>query len=204
MPDTIAGEGSPQELTFQVPLSEVYRFSKPGKAGELAEAHKAGPGKPAAMANSKRFLISTIGIFCLMVGLMGLFGRNPNMFSFLWIVLGAAIIWVFIAKPEMDKRKSGPVSDTSKDPDVTLVFNPGRIVVRSPHNEMEKQWSELIEYRKTKKGIHLYFLDGTAIWLPETVFYDRDEKQELLQMLDKKVQSSKFKVQGEKQENPMA
>jgi hypothetical protein len=174
-PDTIAADRTGRELTFQVPLSEIYRFNEPEKAKELGEALETGLKRPAAMAPAKRFIISTIGIFCLMIGLPGLFGRDANIFSILWILLGAVIIWVFLAKPEMDKKKAGATSDTKKDPEVTLVVDPGRIVMRSPHSEKTKEWKEFAQYKKTKKGIRLGFLDGTNIWLPENAFYDKDE-----------------------------
>lgn len=186
MPDIVAVEETGWELTFQIPLSEIYKFNGPEKARELAETFEAGRQKPAAMAPIKRFTISTIGIFCLMIGLTGAFGRNPNIFSFLWVVLGTLIIWFFLAKPEMDRRRAGSAPDTKKNPEVTLVVNPGRIVIRSPHNETAREWTEFVEHRKTKKGIRLHFLDGTTIWLPEEAFYDRNEMNELLQLLQKK------------------
>jgi hypothetical protein len=197
MSDIVAADGSGRELTFQVPLSEIYKFNEPEKIKELGQTLETGPQRPAAMAPAKRFIISTIGIFCLMVGLTGLFGRNPNIFSFLWIILGGAIIWVFLAKPEMDKRKAGAAPDTKKDPEVTLVVNPGRIVMRSPHNETTKEWTEFVEYKRTKKGIRLSFHDGTNIWLPENTFYDREEMRELLELLQKKVSGSRSQVPGE-------
>jgi len=197
MSDIVATHESRRELTFQVPLAEIYRFNEPEKAKELGQAFETGRQRPAAMAPAKRFIISTIGIFCLMIGLTGLFGRNPNIFSFLWIVLGAAIIWVFLVKPEMDRKKAGTISDTKKDPEVTLVVNAGRIIMRSPRNETALEWTEFVEYKKTKKGIRLSFVDGTNIWLPENAFYDKDEMKELLQLLQKKVSSSKSQVSGE-------
>jgi len=198
MPDIFAAEGSGRELTFQVPLSEIYKFNEPEKAKELGQTLETGPQRPAAMAPAKRFIISTIGIFCLMIGLTGIFGQNPNIFSFLWIVLGGAIIWVFLAKPEMDKKKAGTAPDTKKDPEVTLVVNAGRIVTRSPHNETARDWTEFAEYKKTKKGVRLSFLDGTNIWLPENTFYDREEMRELLELLQKKVPGSRPQVSDEK------
>lgn len=187
MPDIAATDGSGRELTFQVPLSEIYKFNEPERMRDLVRVLETGRQRPAGMAPAKRFIVSTIGIFCLMIGLTGLFGRDPNIFSILWILLGAAIIWVFLAKPEMDKRKAGATSDTKKDPEVTLIINPGRIMMRSPQNETVREWTEFFEYKKTKKGVRLSFLDGTSIWLPEEAFYDKDEMKELIQMLQKKI-----------------
>lgn len=198
MPDILAAEEAGRELTFQIPLSEIYKFNEPEKMKDLVRALETSRQRPAAMAPAKRFIISTIGIFCLMIGLTGLFGKDPNIFSILWILLGGAIIWVFLAKPEMDKRKAGAVSDTKKDPGVTLIINPGRIMIRSPQNETARDWTEFVEYKKTKKGIRLGFLDGTSIWLPEEAFYDKDEMKELLQLLQKKVPGSRSQVSGEK------
>ncbi len=191
MPDTIATDGSVRELTFQVPLSEIYKFNEPEKVSDLGQVLEAGRQKPAAMGPAKRFITSTIGIFCLMIGLTGLFGRNPDIFSVLWIIFGTVIIWVFLAKPEMDKRKAGGASDTKKEPEVTLVVNSNRIVIRLPGSETAREWTEFLQYKKTKKGIHLHFLDGTTIWLPEEAFYDKDEMKELLRLLQKKVPGSR-------------
>lgn len=175
-----------EELSFQVPLSEIYKFNKPEKIKGLAGAHKPDLPKKAAMAPAKRFIISTIGIFCLMVGLTGLFGSNPNIFSILWLILGSAIVWVFLAKPEMDKRKSAAEPKTEENPEVSLIFSRNNIVTRSRHHELKRDWSELIEYKKTKKGIHIYFVDGTETWLPVSAFYDQDEIRELMELLQKK------------------
>lgn len=160
------------------------------------EAHRGAQPKHAAMSVVKRFIISTIGMFCLMLGLTGLLGSNPDIFSVVWIILGLAIVWFFLAKPEMDKRRSAASPKTHRDPEVSLIFNPKRILIRSPDDKVERDWQELIEYKKTKKGVHLYFLDGTAIWLPENVFYDKDEMRELMQLLQSKVPGPTFPVSG--------
>jgi len=194
MSDSIAADESRQELIFQVPLSEIYKFNKPEKIKELAGAHGTDRQKPAALAPAKRFIISTIGIFCLILGLTGIFGHNPNIFSFLWLILGLAIVWVFLAKPEMDRKRAVADQDTKKDPEVTVVVNPARIVVHSFRSETVREWTEFVEYRKMKKGIHLQFLDGTTIWLPEETFYDKDEMKELVQLLQKKVSGHRSQI----------
>lgn len=175
-----------KELTFQVPLSEIYRFNEPEKKKDLLGTQREGTQKDTTMSPLKRFIISILGIFCLMVGLTGLLGRNPNIFSFLWVVLGLAIIWVFLAKPRMDKKKSRGNQRAGSDPTVTLTFSDSNIKIHSNQHEIKRDWQELIEYKKTKKGVHLYFIDGTASWLPADVFYEKDEMRDLMELLQKK------------------
>jgi len=185
MPESTAPGEFREDLTLQVPLSELYRFNKAEETKELLGIHKEGPPKKTTLAPAKRFIISTIGIFCLMLGLTGLLGGEPNMFSFLWIILGGAIIWVFLAKPEMDKRKSARNPGTGKNPEVSLAFTGNGIVIRRPDSELTRDWPELIEYRKIKRGIHLYFADGIQMWLPITVFYG-DEMKILMELIQRK------------------
>ena len=185
MPENTAPGEFREDLTLQVPLSELYRFNNSEETRELLRIHKEGPPKRATLAPAKRFIISTIGIFCLMLGLTGLFGGKPNIFSFLWIILGGAIVWVFLAKPEMEKRKSAASPGTGKGPEASLTFTGSGIVIRRPDSELTRDWPELIEYKKIKRGIHLYFVDGIQMWLPITVFYG-DELKTLLELIQRK------------------
>jgi len=188
MPETTAPGEFREDLTLQVPLSELYRFNRAEEKKELLGTREEGPPKKTTLAPAKRFIISTIGIFCLMLGLTGLFGSKPNIFSFLWIILGGAIIWVFLAKPEMDKRKSAANPGTGKDPEASLTFTGSGIVIRRPDSELTRDWPELIEYKKIKRGIHLYFVDGIQMWLPITVFYG-DELKILMELIQRKTRA---------------
>jgi len=123
-----------------------------------------------------------------MLGLTGLFGSKPNIFSFLWIILGGAIIWVFLAKPEMDKRRSATSPGTGKDPEASLTFTGSGIVIRRPDSELTRDWPELIEYKKIKRGVHLYFVDGIEMWLPITAFYG-DEMKVLMELIQRKTRA---------------
>lgn len=185
MPEKTAPGEFREDVTLQVPLSELYRFNKAEETRELLGIRKEGPPKKTTLAPAKRFIISTIGIFCLMLGLTGLFGSKANIFSFLWVILGVAIIWVFLARPEMEKRKSAANPGTGKDPEVSLTFTGNRIVIRRPDNEHSRDWPELIDYKKIKRGIHLYFADGIQMWLPITAFYG-DEMKTLLELIQRK------------------
>lgn len=177
-----------EELTFQVPLSELYKFNKPEKIDDLVGNHRKGPPGSPAMHPAKRFIVSTIGIFFLMVGLIGLFGNNSNPLNILWLLLGFAIVWLFVARPEMEKRKAAARARSSEDPRVSLMFDGNKIVTRSQHYELTRDWPELIDYKKTKKGIHLYFVDGTETWLPIDVFYEKKEIHDLMELLQRKLQ----------------
>jgi hypothetical protein len=186
MPETTAPGEFREDLTLQVPLSELYRFNKAEETKELLGIYKEGPPKKTTLAPAKRFIVSTIGIFCLMLGLTGLFGNKPNIFSFLWIILGGAIIWVFLAKPEMDKRRSAASPGTGKDPEASLTFTGSGIVIRRPDSELTRDWPELIDYKKIKRGVHLYFVDGIEMWLPITAFYG-DEMKVLMELIQRKI-----------------
>jgi len=175
-----------RELFFQVPLSEVYKFNKPEKTKSLVEAHKEGPPKRTDLHPAKRFIVSTVGLFFLMIGLMGLFSNEFNPLTIVWLIVGLAIIWFFLAKPESEKRKAKAAGQQEKE--VSLSFNEDNIVLRSRYYELKRQWPELIEYKKTKKGIHLYFIDGTVNWLPAEAFDEKNETKSLVELLQKKLE----------------
>ncbi len=185
-----------RELAFQIPLSEVYKFNKPEKTKSLVEAHKEGPPKRTDLHPAKRFIVSTAGLFFLMIGLMGLFGKGFNPLTIIWFIAGLAIIWFFLAKPESEKRKAKAAGQLEKE--VSLSLNEDNIVLRSRYYELKRQWPELIEYKKTKKGIHLYFIDGTVNWLPAEAVDEKDEMRALVELLQKKLgkQDSGVSVKG--------
>lgn len=178
-------KGNEKELVFQIPLSEVYKFNDPEKTKSLVETHKEGLPAHSEMRPAKRFIVSSVGIFFLMIGLMGLFSKNVSFLTIVLLIAGFSIIWFFIAKPESEKRKAR--TGARQEIKVSLSFNENNIIVRSRHHELKRLWPELIEYKKTKKGIHLHFIDGTVNWLPTEVFYGTDEMNELVGLLQKKI-----------------
>ena len=173
------------EFEFMVSLSEIYRFNGPEVSKDLVKAHKEGPSKRADMHPAKRFIVSSVGIFFLMIGLLGLFSKGSNPLTMIWLAAGLAIIWFFLARPEKEKRKDR--ADGQKEQEVSLSFNENDITVRSRRYELKRDWRELIEHKKTKKGIHLYFIDGTVNWLPAGCFDGADEMNGLVELMQKKI-----------------
>jgi hypothetical protein len=168
-------------LTIIVPYSQISRYDRSGNLKSLTKTTE--PSDGAAMNPVKRFIISTAGIFFLMVGLIGLFGNNSNLISGLCLLFGVLIIWTFIARPEIKKKKAAVTSRNAEDSDISILLNKVAIIMRSPHNELKKDWSELVQYKKTKKGVHLNFNDGSEAWLPFTVFYG-DELKKLINLVE--------------------
>lgn len=168
-------------LTINVPYSEISRFDKSGNLKVLTKVDE--PPNNAAMNPVKRFIISTAGIFFLMVGLIGLFGQNATIASIACLVFGILIIWTFIARPEMQKKKAAVTSKNAEDADVSMIFGRQKVVIKSPYQELTKDWSQLAEYKKTKKGVHLNFVDGTEAFVPIGIFYD-DESKRLTKLLE--------------------
>ncbi|MHB8109023.1 MAG: hypothetical protein ACYDHW_03200 [Syntrophorhabdaceae bacterium] len=162
-------------LTIIVPYSQISRYDRSGNLKPLANTIE--PANSASINPVKRFIISTAGIFFLMVGLIGLLGNNSNLISVLCLLFGVLIIWTFLARPEIAKRKAAVSSRNAQDSEVSVLFNKLNIIMRSPHDEVKKDWSELAQYKKTKKGIHLNFNDGSEAWLPFTAFYGDELKQ---------------------------
>ena len=171
-----------EAFTLKVPFSDVSRYDSSGRMKELV--------KPAELPKQemnpvKRFVVTTVGIFFLMVGLIG-FGSGQNtLASIVCIFFGILIIWTFVARPEMQKRKAAAAPSEVKDPEVSIAFGKRSISMRSAHKELKKDWTELAEYRKTKKGMHLNFSDGTEAYLPADAFYG-DELKTLTTLLQNK------------------
>jgi hypothetical protein len=169
-------------LTLKVPYSDISRYDTSGRLKELEKA--AEPTKE-ELNLVKRFVVATAGIFFLMIGLIGFSSSANTLVSIVCIIFGLLIIWTFIARPEMQKRKAALSPATTKNPEVSMIFGKHNIVMRSANNELRKDWSELAEYRKTKKGMHFTFSDGTEAYLPLDAFYG-DEPKTLTTLLQSK------------------
>lgn len=178
-------DGSDGQFEFRVPLSEIYKFNEPEKAKDLVDAHKEGPPKRSEMHPASRLIISTVGLFFLMGGLTGAFSKNSGLLPLIWLVLGFVIIWFFLVKPEIAKKKLKFSAEQQKE--VSLVLNEDGITVKSRFYELKREWPELLEYKRTKKGIHLYFIDGVVNWLPADAFYEQDEMKAFVGLLRKKL-----------------
>ncbi len=168
-------------LMLTVPYSDFSRFDGSGRLNELGNVSEAS-GK--AMNPVKRFVVSTVGIFFLMVGLVGLSG-GANLLSIMCICFGILIVWTFIGRPEIQRKKQKLAAKQGLDPEISVIFNKHNIIMRSQQSELKRDWSEFVQYKKTKRGIHLNFSDGTEAWLPLTSFYDGELKA-LTSLLDKK------------------
>lgn len=187
MQKTITEKNEDNELIFLVPLSEIYRFNEPKKAQDLLDAHKGKQKIVSDMRPMKRWVMSSMGLFFLMIGMAGLFRNDPM--TIVWFTLGLGIIWFFFVKQEIEKRKVKTSTEEAKE--VSLTFNKTDIVVKSRFYEQKREWSELREYKKTKKGIYLYFVDGVVNWLPTDVFDAKDEMKDLIDLFQKKLLSGK-------------
>ncbi len=183
MPENETAESVDEILTLKVPHSDISRFDKSGLLKELTKAQE--PAKDTALNPVKRFVASTIGIFFIMVGLIGLFGNDQLLISVLCIFFGILVTFTFIAKPEMQKKRESAAKKNPGGTEVSMIFNKHNIVMRSPYNELKKDWSELIQHKKTKKGMHFNFSDGIEAWLPLTSFYG-DELKTLTSLLQDK------------------
>lgn len=182
MPENTTTESLDEALVLKVPFSDISRYDSSGRMKELVK-----PAEPPkqAMNPVKRFIVTTVGVFFLMMGLIG-FGSSQNtLVSIMCIVFGLLTIWTFVGRPEMQKRKAAPAREDLKNPDISLGFGKQRIVMRSAYNELKKDWSELAAYRKTKKGMHFNFTDGTEVYLPLDAFYG-DELKTLTTLLQNK------------------
>ncbi len=192
MPDIEFADNDADVLTLKVPYSDFSRHDPSGQLKQLTDPPE--PEIP-AMNPIKRFVVTTVGIFFLMVGLIGLSGGQNTLISIVCIFFGLLVIWTFIARPEMKKRKAASLKTKVKNPDVSISFTKQNIVMRSLYSELKKDWPELEEHRKTKKGVHLTFTGGTEVYLPLDAFYG-DEVKTLTTLLQNRKTGSKFNVQS--------
>lgn len=176
-------EKEDNELTFLVPLSEIYRFNEPKKTENLLDAHKERPKNVSDIHPMKRLIMGSMGLFFLMAGMAGLFRNDPM--TIIWFTMGLGIIWFFFIRQEIAKRKAKNSTEEAKE--VVLTFNKNDIVIKSRFYEQTRGWSELREYKKTKKGIYLYFVDGVVNWLPTDVFDAKNEMKGLIDLFQKKL-----------------
>ena len=186
MPENESSESHDSVLILKAPCSDISRFDKTGRLKDLAKEGAENLQTKILRINPvKKFLAATVGIFFLMIGLIGLFGNDQVLVSGLCIFFGILVIWTFIAMPEMRKRKESPAQKNAGATEVSMIFNKHYIVMSSPYNELKKDWSELVQYKKTKKGIHFNFSDEIEAWLPLTSFYG-DELKTLTSLLQHK------------------
>ncbi len=183
MQKTITEINEDNELTFHIPLSEIYRFNEQEKAQDLLNVHKGKRKIVSDMHPMKRWVMSSMGLFFLMAGMAGLFRNDPT--TIIWFTLGLGIIWFFFIRQEIEKRKAK--TSTEEAQEVLMAFNKNDIVIKSRFYEQKREWSELTDYKKTKKGIYLYFTDGVVNWLPADVFDDRNGMKDLVDFFQKKL-----------------
>lgn len=183
MPKKITEKKEDNELSFSIPLSELYRFNEPEKALDLINDHKAMSKSVSDMHPLKRWIMSSIGLLFLMVGMAGLFRNDPM--TIVWFTIGLGIIWFFFVRQEIEKRKAKNSTEEAKD--ILLTFGKSDIVIKSRFHEQKREWSELREYKKTKKGIHLYFNDGVVAWLPADIFDEKKGMKNLIDFLQKQL-----------------
>jgi hypothetical protein len=184
MPENNSADTPDEILILKLPYSDISRYDTTGLLSGLAKPPK--PQEP-AMNPIKRFLITTGGVFFLMVGLIG-FGSGQNiLLGIACSFFGLLVIWTFVALPEMRKKKAALVSADAKNPDVSITFARQNIVMRSPYNEFKKDWSELTGHKKTKKGVHLNFTNGTEAYLPLNAFYEGELKTLTTLLQNKKI-----------------
>ena len=141
MPENESAESQDSVLILKAPYSEMSRFDKTGRLKELTKA--AEPVKSVETNNVKRFVASTFGIFFIMVGMIGLFGKDQLLISVVCIFFGILVTFTFIAKPEMQKRRENAARKNPGGTEVSMIFSKHYIVMSSPHSELKKEWSEL-------------------------------------------------------------
>ncbi|MBA4389411.1 MAG: hypothetical protein C0399_00520 [Syntrophus sp. (in: bacteria)] len=183
MQEKITQKKEDNELTFLVPLSEIYKFNETKTTQDLLDAHKGKPKSVSDMHPMKRWIMSSMGLFFLMAGMAGLFRNDPM--TIVWFTLGFVIIWFFFVRQEIAKRKAKTSTEEAKE--VVLTFNKSNIMIKSRFHEQKREWSELLEYKKTKKGLYLYFVDSVVNWLPADVFDARNEMKDLVDLFQKKL-----------------
>jgi hypothetical protein len=184
MPENETATTPDKVLILKLPYSDMSRYDSSGRLKELAQPSE--PAKQVTINPVKRFIVSTVGIFFLMIGLIGFGGGQNNLISIVCIFFGILVIWTFIARPEMQKRKAAPPS-AARNPEVSISFKKQNIVMHSPFNQFKKEWSELNGYKKTKKGMHLNFSDGTEAYLPLEAFYEGELKALTALLQNKKI-----------------
>ena len=112
-----------------------------------------------------------------MIGLIGLFRNDQHPYQrrlhFLW----PPYYLDLHSEAGNQKERKVAAQQNAGDTEVSMIFRKQNIVMSSPNNELKKDWSELAQYRKTKKGIHFNFADGTEAWLPLDAFYEANKKQ---------------------------
>lgn len=192
MQEPIKNRRSGNEYELRVPLSDIYKFNRPEVTKGLIDAHKEGPAKNSDMRPAKRFIVSSGGIFLLMVGLIGLFSKESSPLTIIWFIAGILVLWFFLFKPESEKRKGK--ADARKEKTVSVSFNKDDIVLRSRFYELKRLWNEVIEYKKTKKGLHVYFIDGTVNWLPAGCFDGTDEMNGLADLMEREITSNQISI----------
>jgi predicted membrane channel-forming protein YqfA (hemolysin III family) len=106
--------------------------------------------------------------------------------SFAWVGVGVLIVFQFLVKPELAKRRilrSNPPAQ-----EVGLTFTDAGIgVLVVGVISYQRSWSEIAEFINASKGIVMTFSDGSAYWIPLRVFKNPQERAALVNFVQERM-----------------
>ncbi len=160
-------------LTFQ------YRFISTVK--DLLEAEEA--ERIARLFRAPfRWMVILLGAVWLSVGMFTFDFSNLSWRPVVSLLLGVGIIYYFVAKPYLSRRKIR--RNNALQQELVLEFYDDCIKIEAEDAGcFTRGWDELLTFIDTPKGIIFYFEDGAVSWLPERLFVAQEERQAFIEFL---------------------
>jgi hypothetical protein len=171
-------------------MSFTFRFTS--THDDLLDGFDAYRTARTGMRHWARMLVVALGFLALAGFVMVLVtGQRPHKTwqPFVWLVLGLFLLWHFLVKPSIMKRRLRSTTASSQEVSVSFTDS-GLDILVSGMGHFHRSWDELSQVIQQPKGIAMAFDDGTAHWLPNRVFENTQQQAAFNAFLISKFQNS--------------
>ena len=154
------------EADFRLPC----RISFTSTQEDLIQASEAEQTTVSGMRRGVRWGVIGLGWMWLL-GAVVLWdqARRQWWLPLIWLALGISILCSNVVRPFMRRRHIRKTARAAQE--LTLEFTTGGIHIEAPGaGVFDRTWNELDGARNCDEGVLVYFIDGTADWLPRRVF----------------------------------
>ena len=159
----------------------MYKYQFTSTVEDLLEAEEAERSARFVRAPF-RWVIALLGVAWLVAGVLAFDWSNPTWRPVVWLFLGVGLLYYFVIRPYL--QRSRIKENNAPQQNLALEFNDNCIKLGiSGVGDFTREWEELVEFTDTRKGIIFYFSDGVVNWIPDRVFFDKEERNKLIEFL---------------------
>lgn len=159
----------------------IYQYRFVSTIQDLLEAEEA--ERTARLFRAPfRWIIILLGVLWLLAGIFTFDASNLSWRPIVWLLLGVGVIYYFVAKPYLRRRKIR--LNNSSQQELVLAFYDDCITIEAgATGSFTRSWNEFLTFIDTPKGIIFYFDDGVVSWLPKRLLPTQEEREVFIDFL---------------------